>query len=414
LGSTLATARPTGRRRHDLDLIRMTIVVGLVFFHTALIFDPGDYYVDNRPPNYFMTLCVFFVQLWGMPLMFIVAGAGVWHSLRARTPRAFVLERLRRLLVPLLVGIALVVPPQVYFSLLASNQDPGPYWQFLGRFFDLRLAFDFPGVVHSDDPDQLFEMAHLWFLWYLLIYSLLLLPAVLFLQRGLDRRLMARLLRLCRRPGGSFLLVLPIAAIEGGLGTWDTGGWNGYAYLPFLGYGFLIAASRQLATTIREQWRQVLAVAVAVLPLLFVIAHFDIGGPDRNLGRDYDHWSVVWRLLKATAGWAWAIAIFGWVSSLARPVRGPDASPASGDGGRLLTGVGRYANEAVLPFYVLHQTAIVVIGFYVVQWQVGVLSKYTLISVASLVSTLAIYELCIRRANPTRVLFGMRRLPPPP
>jgi hypothetical protein len=73
-----------------------------------------------------MTLCVFFVQLWGMPLMFIVAGAGVWHSLRARTPRAFVLERLRRLLVPLLVGIALVVPPQVYFALLAGTRTPVP------------------------------------------------------------------------------------------------------------------------------------------------------------------------------------------------------------------------------------------------------------------------------------------------
>jgi peptidoglycan/LPS O-acetylase OafA/YrhL len=51
LGSTLATARPTGRRRHDLDLIRMTIVVGLIFFHAALSFDPGDYYVDNGRPT---------------------------------------------------------------------------------------------------------------------------------------------------------------------------------------------------------------------------------------------------------------------------------------------------------------------------------------------------------------------------
>jgi hypothetical protein len=67
-----------------------------------------------------------------------------------------------------------------------------------------------------------------------------------------------------------------------------------------------------------------------------------------------------------------------------------------------------YANEAVLPFYILHQTVILLIGFYIVQWNAGMLSKYFLISTISLVATIALYDLCVRRTNVTRFLFGMR------
>jgi glucans biosynthesis protein C len=64
----------------------------------------------------------------------------------------------------------------------------------------------------------------------------------------------------------------------------------------------------------------------------------------------------------------------------------------------------------VLPVYVLHQTVIVVIGFYVVQWQAGALVKYPVISLTSLAATLALYDIGVRRTAVTRLLFGMKRL----
>ncbi len=67
-----------------------------------------------------------------------------------------------------------------------------------------------------------------------------------------------------------------------------------------------------------------------------------------------------------------------------------------------------YANEAVLPFYILHQTVILIIGFYIVQWNAGMLSKYFLISTISLAAIIALYDLCVRRTSVTRFLFGMR------
>ncbi len=70
--------------------------------------------------------------------------------------------------------------------------------------------------------------------------------------------------------------------------------------------------------------------------------------------------------------------------------------------------VSAYAQEAQLPFYVLHQTPIILIGYYVVQWNVNALVKFLLISLSSLVITLVVYDIAVRRTAVTRFLFGMR------
>jgi len=67
-----------------------------------------------------------------------------------------------------------------------------------------------------------------------------------------------------------------------------------------------------------------------------------------------------------------------------------------------------YANEAVLPFYILHQTVILIIGFFVLQWSMGIAPKYLIITTSSFMAIMAIYELLVRRINILRFLFGMR------
>jgi glucan biosynthesis protein C len=229
-------------------------VGGLIFFHTARIFDPLDFYVKDQPPNLPLTLFVFFAGLWGMPLLFVVSGLGAWYSLRSRTSFGFVRERLARLLVPFLVGLLVVVPPQVYYQLRFQRQDPGSYWQFYGEFFQVHLGLKFPWFVRPDDPPDLFEPAHLWFLYFLLVYSLLLLPVLLYL-RGSGRQLLERLAVFCSRPWAILLLALPVAVIEAALGTEESGGWNRYAYIPFLLYGFLLAADPRFGEAIRRNVR---------------------------------------------------------------------------------------------------------------------------------------------------------------
>lgn len=83
----------------------------------------------------------------------------------------------------------------------------------------------------------------------------------------------------------------------------------------------------------------------------------------------------------------------------------------TGMGGRILNFRNKaltYCNEAILPFYILHQTILLVIGFYVIHRNMGILSKYVIITTSSMLIIMALYEILIRRVNALRFLFGMR------
>jgi fucose 4-O-acetylase-like acetyltransferase len=404
-------------RRQDLDLMRATVVGGLIFFHTARIFDPLDFYVKDQPPNLPLTLFVLFAGLWGMPLLFVVSGLGAWYSLRSRTATGFVRERLARLLVPFLVGLLLVVPPQVYYQLRFEQQDPGSYWQFYRDFFQVRLGLNFPWFVRPDDPPDLFEPAHLWFLYFLLVYSLLLLPLLLYL-RGAGQQLLERLASFCSRPWTILLLALPVAVIEAALGTEESGGWNRYAFIPFLLYGFLLAADPRFGEAIRRHARAALLVGIPAMVVLLGLGFYvtEVAGQDRAVA--YDGWSVLWRFVKGIGAWAWIVVIMGAAMSMVRSRQQQPApavprqlrpnDPADGTLPLRDRAIG-YANQAVLPIYVLHQTVIVMIGFYVVQWDVPTLVKYLVISCTALLATLVLYDVGVRRTAVTHMLFGMKR-----
>ena len=66
-----------------------------------------------------------------------------------------------------------------------------------------------------------------------------------------------------------------------------------------------------------------------------------------------------------------------------------------------------YASEAVLPFYILHQTVIIVFGYYIVNTDLSLMVKYIIINLLALVFTVAIYETSVKRFGVLRVLFGM-------
>ncbi len=102
-------------RRRDLDVARESIVASLIFFHTARLFDDLGFYVKNEPQEPAVTFIVILAAFWGMPLMFSIAGFAIWHSLEKRTAVAFVRERLKRLLIPFVFSLLVLVPPQVYY-----------------------------------------------------------------------------------------------------------------------------------------------------------------------------------------------------------------------------------------------------------------------------------------------------------
>jgi glucan biosynthesis protein C len=409
--SRQAAAEQLPTRRGELDLLRALVVVGLVFFHTAVIFGAGEFPVKAEAENPVATVFIAFGATWGMPLLFVVSGMGIWYSLRSRSAGAFARERLRRLGVPLLLGLLTVVPLQVYLGLRRAG-DASSYAGFYARFWQVRPSLDFPFVVTAAPGTGLFQTGHLWFLVCLLAFSLVLLPGFASLRRPAGTRLVGRLAGLLARPGAVLLLALPLAAVEVALGS-EVGqaAWNRYSYALFLAYGYLAAADARIGEAFQRQWRPAVAFAVA----LFVAAGpvFAAAAAHGDPFTDTDPLSVAFRLLKSIDGWLWVVAILGLARShIANPARSAALSTSVDrpDRQSLMRRLSAYANDAVLPFYVLHETVIVAVAYSVLTWQIGAGAQYLLIVLGSLAATLLLYDLGVRRTPVTRFLFGLKPL----
>lgn len=118
------------------------------------------------------------------------------------------------------------------------------------------------------------------------------------------------------------------------------------------------------------------------------------------------------RFFKGLGSWFWVMAIMGLAGYMSqRGKRQDQVIPASGvsqNGTVWMDRLAGYAKEAQLPFYVLHRTPIIIIGFFVVQWQVNALVKYVVIVLGALVAILLVYDIAVRRTRPTRFLFGLK------
>lgn len=394
-------------RRRDLDLMRAFVVVGLVFFHSARIFDTGDFYVKNKPTSDLVTAAIGFAATWGMPLLFVIAGVGIWYSLRSRTTSAFAGERIRRLLVPLVFGVLVIVPLQVWTELRVDAAYDESYLAFLPRFLD--VEFDpggFPFVIGTDPATGLFEWGHLWFLVLLFVFSLLLLPVIWYVRRPKGLRIIDRLAERSKHLWVIVVAGLPFAVLEAVLRSEeDWAGWNRYSYAVFLLYGYVLATDQRFGRAFRRHRKS--ALILGIVTFLVVGALFATGSEKEgvDLLRDYDGAGVVMRMLKGVSGWFWVVAIMAFAVGSGK--QGQATRPANREA-TVRDRVGAYTAEAVLPFYVLHQTVIVVLGFYVVEWPINAALKYLVICALSLAVILAIYDLGVRRTRPTRFLFGMK------
>lgn len=105
-------------RRHELDWLRVLAVLLLIYFHSARVFDFGDFYVKNGVLNKPLQAFVSFVDIWFMPLFFFIAGAASYFALRKRSGKQYAGERSKRLLVPFVFGTLVIAAPQVYCVLL--------------------------------------------------------------------------------------------------------------------------------------------------------------------------------------------------------------------------------------------------------------------------------------------------------
>jgi peptidoglycan/LPS O-acetylase OafA/YrhL len=403
---------PSGSRRPELDVMRALVVAGLVVFHSAVVFASGtSWFVNDPRPSPGFTVFLLWGSLWGMPLLFLVSGMGARYALRSRSAGAFIRERLGRLGVPLLTGLALLVAPMFYLNRVGEPGFHEPYWRFWLRFLNAAaIATGIPATGTWRSGGDEFDPAHLWFLFSLLVFSIVLVPAFAYLRRPQGARLVDRLAGLTERHPAAALLVaaVPIMAVEAAFGPdRNTGGWERLTYVWFFLYGYLLASDRRFEQTVRRLRWWALGWALSASVLLAVAAKLlDQSGADVVSGV-----SPGVSAAQGLAGWMWTAAILGFAGTVAArftttwPTGSLGGSPTSAPRWRR---VAHYGNEAVLPFYVLHEPVIVAVAWVVVRWPAPLLVKYLLVVAASFVLTLALYEGLVRRFKPARFLFGMK------
>jgi len=394
-------------RRYDIDWLRILATYLLFVFHGSMVFNPAPFYhVRNTELSFGMLVFAGFISLWHMPLFFLLAGWSIRASLATRGTGAFLGERVTRLLVPLIAGCVLFGPIVKYLELRSgldlyhAGLRVSPAWQ---DGFRLLIPGGLPAMAPFDESFaaflptyftrlERFTWTHLWFLAYLFTFSLLYLPLFRWIVRRTAGLQAAKpdIASVARARVWIYAPLVPLVAIQltlrerwpGLQNLYDD--WANFAYFStFLFAGFALASVPSLEAAAVREWRRMLSLGTAAaLVLLLAVA-----GVFRT--------PAVLLAASAIAGWCFVMTLVGAAARL----RTADMR------GRA------YLAESSLPVYVLHQAAIVVLGFAIVRLEFGIATKFTMLLFASIALTLAVYELVVRRVRIVRWLFGMRRLP---
>ncbi|MFC2030911.1 acyltransferase family protein [Chloroflexota bacterium] len=372
-------------RLHYLDWLRVLAILGVFLFHSMRAFDEIPWEIKNAEQSGLATLFIIFFLPWGMPLFFFLSGAGTWFGLRRRTGRQYAVERVQRLLVPFIVGCLLLSPIQFVLQWLHLSQNgasAGTLWEFfLARSFPLGpRVFGWAGY-------------HLWFLGFLFAFSLIALPLFLWFKRDAGQRTIDWLARLGQRRGGLLLFVIPLVVMQLALRPYSPAyqGWADFVnMLVFFVVGYILYADERFAPAVRRDWP--LMLATGVLGTLFILVGGAAGVVTEWMDSPgtpgfYLSWSV-WSII----GWCWTLFIL-YI------------------GMRYLDFTNKwlvYGRETILPFYLLHQPVIIVIAFFVVQWDTGITLKLLVVVLGSLLVTLGLVEYVIKRITVLRRLFGVK------
>lgn len=368
-------------RRNDLDWLRVLAILTIFLYHTSMFFNYSNWHVKNMDMSLGISVFSEFLEQWIMPLIFMVSGASTYFALSFRKPGKYIKERVARLVVPLIFGIFVLSPPQVFFERVSHNQFHDTFANFLPHYFD--GLYGFGGNFG-------WMGLHLWYLLILFIFSVITLPLFFICKRIIIERPISRWTNFLVKPGVIFLLAIPLCLLEillnpGDIGRRDFGGWSLFLYLIFYFYGYFILSNHRVNSVI-EKNRIITLVGGVVLSIIMIVKLLPQGWPAYG-SLDF----VILTILRGFNTWLWLMTIIGFGSKYL------NSRPKFLD----------YANEAVLPFYVLHQPIIVSLGFYMRQWQIGIGPKFVALVTVSLTIILVLYFI-IKQFNVSRTIFGMR------
>lgn len=343
-------------RRYDIDWLRVIAIGLLIIYHIGIGFQPWGVFIgfiQNGKSLNSLWILMSMLNVWRIPLLFFVSGMGVCFAMRKRNWKQLLLERTRRIFLPYLFGIIVIVPLHIFI------------WQ---KYYHQELIYTPKSV-------------HLWFLANIFIYVILLSPVFFYLKRNENGKFRKWLRKIYGNPLGLLVIIIPfvLEAILVKPETFQTYSMTLHGFLLgllafFFGFTCVYGGNVFWQTILKWRW---LILFIAVVLFLVRIMEFDLNAPN---------------YLMAVESNLWIFAAFGFgYKYLNRP-------------GKTL----RYLSQAAYPIYVIHMIFLYLGSYLIFPLGIPTLFKFILVVTFTVIGCFIFYDLVIRRVGFIRPLFGLK------
>ncbi|WP_298243272.1 acyltransferase family protein [uncultured Bradyrhizobium sp.] len=374
-------------RRIDLDWVRILAFGLLIFYHVGMLYVSWGFHIKSVHRLTWLEPVMLFLNPWRLSLLFLVSGVATRFMLGKSTLASLARARSARLLIPLIFGMLVIVPPQSYLQIVESPGYPAGFLDFYTRHY---FAF---GAQFCPNPCIVLPTwNHLWFVIYLWVYTMALIGVLALWPAGADwlGRKLAGVL------AGPWLLVVPcllyvawrvvlfpaFPSTHALFGDWYNHADHATAFL----IGFLLAKQEGIWREVERQ-RRVALVAAGACFSAFILVRAGLFAPSPAL--------------KSFA--ASAYGCYQWLAIAA--VLGFARHHLTAD-----SAVRRYLTDAIFPYYIVHQTAIIVIAHQLLGSGLPAGIEAFIVIIGTALTCVVTYEI-VRRIGWLRPLFGLRTAP---
>lgn len=372
-------------RRYDLDWLRVIVFGLLILYHTGMFYvENWGWHAKSLYQSQMLENFMLIIEPWRMPVLWLIAGIAIRFIMAKVSVWRFITMRSFRLLLPLLFGIFIVVPPQLYIEMSYNGEINMNYWQFLSEFFSPNTTLF---EKHQAGIWPHIDVNHLWFIRALWQYSLLLLCLIPFLNTQWVSRATTWLFN---RHGmlAILLSVLPLFIIQI---SWDMDDVRYPLGFTLMVYGYLIGWNNLFWHRLSQNIKPLLIASACCY--VFFIAFYNLVWLPLIQGAQPENTAIVmlgmfnYSLMRVLG----ALSVF----AIAYKFLNVKSAKLS------------YFNDAVYPFYILHQTLILVIGYNLSKLHLGPVVEPILLITFTIAACFIGYEF-IRRTELLRPFFGLK------
>jgi hypothetical protein len=341
-------------RRHDLDALRVFCFGTLIIYHSSLVYGTKSWWIHSSDTSITIDLITLGSHPWRMSLLFFISGLVTASLLKKRSVAEIRRARTIQLLLPFVLGVLFVIPPQIYVS--PYNPNPAlSYWDFWTSYFIFSLRLE-----------------HMWFLAYLWIYVF----AWSIAQPVITRRWPGTSASLASRLQGKGLFLIPIAVLSIlRIGLYPVFGetlvitsdlYSHVVYFSMFMVGALLVNEQSFWQDVdRQRW---ISLCLATFSLTVLAALF-LMIPRQEMS---EAMVGVARIVRSTFQWSAILALLAFAGRLAsRPNR-----------------VIKHLNRSIMTYYIAHQTVIVVAAYHVAQ--AGLLNIYSFIPIVAITALVCV------------------------